>query len=103
MEKLNQKQKEILEKILDNENAFITGFAGSGKSYLIEYIYKTLTEQGKKVALTAMTGCAAILINGKTVHSALGIGLATSLINAFVLPDDPKNKIKDGWIITVRD
>jgi len=76
MEKLNQKQKEILEKILDNKNAFITGFAGSGKSYLIEYIYKTLTEQGKKVALTAMTGCAAILINGKTVHSALGIGLA---------------------------
>ena len=75
-ETLNQKQREILEKILDGKNAFVTGFAGSGKSYLIEYIYKTLKEQGKNVALTAMTGCAAILINGKTVHSALGIGLA---------------------------
>jgi len=73
---LNIKQKEILEKILDGQNAFITGFAGSGKSYLIEYIHRILTEQGKKVALTAMTGCAALLINGKTLHSALGIGLA---------------------------
>ena len=76
MDTLNEKQKNILEKVTNGKNAFITGFAGSGKSYLIEYIYKTLTEQGKKVALTAMTGCAAILINGKTVHSALGIGLA---------------------------
>ena len=39
----------------------------------------------------------------ETVTLSLGIGLATSLINAFVLPDYPKNKIKDGWIITVRD
>ena len=75
-ESLNKKQCAILEKVLNGENAFITGFAGSGKSYLIEYIYRTFLEQGKKVALTAMTGCAALLINGKTLHSSLGIGLA---------------------------
>ena len=33
METLNQKQKSILTSILDGKNAFITGFAGSGKSY----------------------------------------------------------------------
>lgn len=76
VETLNTKQRQVLEKILNGENAFVTGFAGSGKSYLIEYIYKTLKDQGKSVALTAMTGCAALLINGKTLHSALGIGLA---------------------------
>jgi len=31
---------------------------------------------GKKLAVTAMTGCAAVLIGGSTLHSALGIGLA---------------------------
>ena len=73
---LNEKQRGILEKVVDGKNAFITGFAGSGKSYLINFIYKNLKENGKNVALTAMTGCAALLINGKTIHSALGIGLA---------------------------
>ena len=76
METLNEKQKSILTSILDGKNAFITGFAGSGKSYLIEYIYRVLIERGKIVELTALTGCAALLINGKTLHSALGIGLA---------------------------
>jgi ATP-dependent DNA helicase PIF1 len=76
METLNEKQRNVLEFILNGKNAFITGFAGSGKSYLIEYLRKTLKQQKKRVALTAMTGCAALLINGKTLHSELGIGLA---------------------------
>ena len=74
--KLNEKQHDILEKVKLGNNAFITGFAGSGKSYLIDSITSALKEQGKTVALTAMTGCAALLINGKTLHSELGIGLA---------------------------
>ena len=75
MELLNEKQKSILTSILDGKNAFITGFAGSGKSFLIEYIHRILKERGKTVQLTAMTGCASLLINGKTLHSAIGIGL----------------------------
>jgi ATP-dependent DNA helicase PIF1 len=71
MAELNEKQKNILGSIENGKNAFITGFAGSGKSFLIEYICKI----NKKIALTAMTGCAALLINGKTLHSTLGIGL----------------------------
>ena len=76
METLNKKQLEITEKIKSGKNAFITGFAGSGKSYLIDYICKVLKETGKNYAKTAMTGCAAILIDGYTLHSTLGIGLA---------------------------
>ena len=72
---LNQKQKEISEKIMSGKNAFITGFAGSGKSYLIEHICTNLKENKKSYAKTAMTGCAAILIDGYTLHSTLGIGL----------------------------
>jgi len=75
METLNQKQKEISEKIKSGKNAFITGFAGSGKSYLINHICTVLHENKKSYAKTAMTGCAAILIDGYTLHSTLGIGL----------------------------
>ena len=71
MATLNEKQKNILISIENGKNAFITGFAGSGKSFLTEYICKI----NKKIALTAMTGCASLLINGKTLHSTLGIGL----------------------------
>ena len=76
MEKLNEKQKSILNNIVNGKNTFVTGFAGSGKSYLTEFIYDILKQKGKFIALTAMAGCAALIINAKTLHSALGIGLA---------------------------
>jgi len=78
---LNEKQKDILESVVDGKNMFITGFAGSGKSYLVQQICESLNDLKKKVALTAMTGCAAILINGRTLHSTLGIGLAKGSVN----------------------
>jgi ATP-dependent DNA helicase PIF1 len=76
MENLNEKQQKIHQEILLGKNAFITGFAGSGKSYLTMLIYHTLNKLGKNVALTAMTGCASVLINARTLHSTLAIGLA---------------------------
>jgi ATP-dependent DNA helicase PIF1 len=76
MENLNEKQQNIHQEILRGKNAFITGFAGSGKSYLTMFIYTTLLKSGKNVALSAMTGCASVLINASTLHSTLGIGLA---------------------------
>ena len=39
----------------------------------------------------------------QTVLLSLGIGTATSVVNAFVLPENPKNKISDNWVITVRN
>ena len=58
------------------QNTFITGGAGVGKSYLIHEIVKYFVESKIKYSITAMTGCAAVLINGRTIHSFLGIGLA---------------------------
>jgi ATP-dependent DNA helicase PIF1 len=71
---LNKKQKIILDLVLNGRNIFITGCAGSGKSYLTDHICEIL--KNKNIGLTAMTGCAALLVNGKTLHNFLGIGLA---------------------------
>lgn len=65
-------------KYLNRSNIFLSGPAGSGKSYLINKIVNHANENGINIAVTAMTGCAAMLLNcgAKTLHSWAGIGLA---------------------------
>ncbi len=52
-----------------SENMFITGKAGTGKSYLLKYFKKHTL---KRVLYTAPTGIAALNIEGVTIHSAFG-------------------------------
>jgi len=71
---MNEEQEAILAKVLTGHNVLITGGAGTGKSYLLGHIASAL---GHKItSLAAMTGAAAILVNGSTLHSALSLGLA---------------------------
>lgn len=72
---LNEKQKNVIELVKEGKNVFITGSAGTGKSYILKYITNYLRNVNKKYAITALTGCAAILINGQTIHSYLCLGL----------------------------
>ena len=67
---MNPEQQLALDDVLAGRNVFITGGAGVGKSLLIGEIVSR-----KPVGLTAMTGCAALLIGGQTLHAFLGIGL----------------------------
>jgi ATP-dependent DNA helicase PIF1 len=69
---LNEEQQLALDSVVDGHNVFITGGAGVGKSFLVSHI----VDQTPFIAVTAMTGCAALLIGGTTLHSHLGIGLA---------------------------
>ena len=47
--------------------------------------FKEISESiGKNICVTAMTGSAAILINGKTLHSWAGIGLGNDDENALL-------------------
>ena len=69
---MNSEQQLALEDVQKGHNIFITGGAGVGKSYLVKEI---ATNIKKCIGICAMTGCAAQLINGSTLHSYLGIGL----------------------------
>jgi len=53
-----------------NQNMFITGKAGTGKSFLLKLFVRANNK--KKVVLLAPTGISAININGATIHSAFG-------------------------------
>jgi len=52
-----------------NENIFITGRAGTGKSTLLDYFRSTTK---KNIVVLAPTGVAAVNVSGQTVHSFFG-------------------------------
>jgi len=62
--KLCEEQKEALQKVMEHEYTFISGYAGTGKSTLLQAIRK----QPGCVVL-APTGIAALNIDGATIHS----------------------------------
>lgn len=70
---LDKDQKEVFNAIKNNpnQNFFIQGQAGTGKSTLINYIKNNL---GREYAVVAPTGIAAELIGGSTIHSLFKLG-----------------------------
>lgn len=73
---MNEAQQNALDAVKRGENIFLTGPGGTGKSYTIGQIVKWARDADVLVAVTAMTGCAALLLNAKTLHSWAGVGLA---------------------------
>lgn len=74
---LNADQAAAFTAVQAGQNIFLTGPAGSGKSYLIRRIVEWAESSGKILSVTALTGCAALLLGNKakTLHSWAGIGL----------------------------
>lgn len=72
---MNAEQQLAYDAVVTGKNIFLTGSAGTGKSYIIHCIRQWAKENKVKHTVTALTGCAAVLIQGKTLHSALGLGI----------------------------
>lgn len=84
-----------LELLQSQQNVFLTGGAGVGKTTITRQIIETFESEGKKVAKLASTGMAATLIGGQTLHSFLDLGICDSqeeLERRGKL--DPKKKVK---------
>jgi ATP-dependent DNA helicase PIF1 len=56
-------------------NVYLTGSAGSGKTYLLNKYISYLKEHDISVAITASTGIASTHMNGMTIHGWSGIGI----------------------------
>jgi len=71
---LSEQQRNVLEKFKEGCNIFLSGEAGTGKTVTINEIIKYCRNNNINYGITASTGAAAVLINGNTLHSFLGIG-----------------------------
>ena len=72
-------QANALDLLMMGHNVFLTGQAGSGKTYLLNRYIDFLKKHKVNVAVTASTGIAATHLNGMTIHSWSGIGIKDTL------------------------
>lgn len=69
---LSDSQKEAYRLVLEGKNVFITGSAGTGKSYLLSKIRQDMSVP---FAVTSTTGISAVNVSGVTINSYFGIGI----------------------------
>lgn len=66
-------QRSALQALEGVENLFLTGSAGTGKSFLIQHFLRA-RDRGR-FPVVASTGAAAVLVGGRTFHSFFGLGV----------------------------
>ncbi len=75
----HMKQELALEILKKGHNVFLTGPAGSGKTFLLNTYIAYLKKNRISYAVTASTGIAATHIGGRTIHSWSGMGIKDQL------------------------
>ena len=88
-------QEKALAILKSGKNVFLTGSAGTGKTYVLNQYIEYLKERKITVAITASTGIAATHMNGMTIHSWAGIGVKEHLTNANLVSMRSKKYLKD--------
>lgn len=96
---LSEEQRNLYD-LMENtrKNIFITGKAGTGKSYLLKY-FKEHTN--KNVLYTAPTGIAAINIGGVTIHSAFGFDNLKDGTNFFKLSPEKIDILRNLEVLII--
>lgn len=89
------KQATALDILKTGSNVFLTGSAGSGKTYTLNEYIHYLRARRIPVATTASTGIAATHMNGITIHSWSGIGIKDELTERDLANLSRKKVLKD--------
>lgn len=88
-------QKTTLQLFAKSKNCIILGPGGTGKTYIIRKIHEYCIKKNIRIAIAAMTGKAASIIEGaRTLHSLLGINYkkSTKAHILDIMGDGDKNK-----------
>jgi ATP-dependent exoDNAse (exonuclease V) alpha subunit len=88
-------QEKALAILKSGKNVFLTGSAGTGKTFILNQYISYLKERKVVVATTASTGIAATHMNGMTIHSWAGIGVKEHLTQGNLASMKSKKYLKD--------
>jgi ATP-dependent exoDNAse (exonuclease V) alpha subunit len=88
-------QEKALAILKSGKNVFLTGSAGTGKTYVLNQYIDYLKERKVKVAVTASTGIAATHMNGMTIHSWSGIGVKEFITSGNLASMNSKKYLKE--------
>lgn len=72
-------QEKALSILKSGTNVFLTGSAGTGKTYVLNQYIQYLKARKIPVSITASTGIAATHLQGTTIHAWSGIGIKDTL------------------------
>lgn len=87
------KMVNYLKQILQNDNVFLSGGAGVGKSHLVSALKKDLRLSGKNVIALGSTAISAFNISGVTLHSFFALGICNTLDELLKLDKKQKEKL----------
>jgi len=79
MADLSYEQKVTFDAAMEDQNVFISGPGGVGKSFVLTKIIDELRARSRRFRVTASTGVAALNIGGCTIHSLLGTEICNSI------------------------
>ena len=99
---LSNEQQYAFDRFVKGENLVITGPGGTGKSKLIQNFVNYCNSINKKIQVTALTGCAALLLGGdaKTIHSWSGIKLCRGNNSDIISQAQRSRYVKKNWTST---
>lgn len=98
---MDEDQAYAIKMFNEGKNLVITGPAGTGKSHVLRQVIRASPSKGRYV--TAPTGAAALIVNGTTLHSFLGAGLATDSAESIYLRlgKDARSRLRETRILIV--
>ena len=100
---LSPSQQRALDMVKQGRSVFITGNAGSGKSFLIARIIKEMAALRKRAVVTASTGIAAWNTGGTTIHSWSGLGWADKPLKFYTdsLKPDKRKDWEEVYVLII--
>jgi ATP-dependent DNA helicase PIF1 len=96
---LTAEQQRVVELLRDGRNVFCTGFAGTGKSFLLAEVLRrrSMYSIHGHTVVTASSGLAALNINGQTIHRFAGIGTAEGPVGYVVDAACGDPRVVERW------
>jgi len=95
-------QNQALDILKMGHNVYLTGAAGSGKTYVLNEYIKYLRQHHIIAGVTASTGIAATHMNGMTIHSWAGLGIGEAIdIDKILAKSTLKKRMAEAKVLII--